>query len=57
MTNDEFSVEFWISGIVMFFNRDQVSNFGAPSMYYYKGALTQLKETILSELDFSQIWF
>ena len=38
VSNDEFSVEFWI--LVMFFNRDQVLKFGAPSRYY-KSTLTQ----------------
>ena len=39
-SNDKFSVEFWIFGIVIFFNRGRVLKFGAPSRYY-KGALTQ----------------
>ena len=45
----EFSVEFWILVIVMFFNCGRVLKM------YYKGGLTE--ETILSELDFFQIWF
>ena len=39
-SNVKFSVKFWIFVIVMFFNRDRVLKFGAPSRYY-KGALTQ----------------
>ena len=50
-SNDEFSIEFWIFDIDMFFNHKPVLKFGAPSRYY-KGALTQK-----SELDFFQIWF
>ena len=39
-SNDEFSVEFWIYVIVMFFNGDWVLKVGAPSRYY-KVALIQ----------------
>ena len=33
-SNDKFSVEFLIFGIVIFFNHDRVLKFGAPSRYY-----------------------
>ena len=39
-TNDEFSVEFWIFVIVMFFNHGWVLKFGTPSRDH-KDALTQ----------------
>ena len=38
-SNDKFSVEYWIFGIVIFFNRGPVLKFGAPS-WYDEGVLT-----------------
>ena len=40
-SNDKFSLEFWIFGIVIFFNHDRVLKFGDPSRSH-KGALTLL---------------
>ena len=45
-SNDEFSVEFLLIVIVMFFNRSQVLKFGAPSRYY-EGALTQKRSFLV----------
>ena len=51
VSNDEFSVEFWIFGIVIFFNSGRVLRFGALSKSLNS------KEIIFSELEFFHIWF
>ena len=53
VSNDKFSVEFWIFVIVMVFNYGRVLKFGVPSRYHRSAQ----KGIILSELDFFQIWF
>ena len=50
-SNDKFSVEFWIFGIVIFFNWGWVLKFGAPSRYF-KDALTQKRSYLVNWTSF-----